>query len=121
MTLLELTIVIAVILVTIAILFVGGSAWKKGSDKAACIMHLTNVQKGVRGYSNIYGFSPGQIVSGLQSNVIGLGKFVEEMPTCPGNGTYTTLGDTIPVTGVLYMTCSLADSSSHQPFDSSNW
>ena len=49
MTLLELTVVILVLLSLISILFIGARAWKKGSDRAGCIMNIRNVQQAVRG------------------------------------------------------------------------
>ena len=38
MTLIELTVVILVLLSLISILFVGARAWKRGSDRAGCII-----------------------------------------------------------------------------------
>lgn len=121
MTLLELTVVILVLLSLVSILFIGGRAWKRGSDRAMCIMNLEQVQKGVRGYSNLYGYNPGDVVAGLQTKVIGLGKFIEEAPTCPGGGGYIYLGDQIPTVGTLYIECSLADSEEHEPDDITSW
>ena len=77
MTLLELTVVILVLLSLITVLFFGAQAWKRGSDRALCIIHIHNVQKGVRSYSNLYGFSPGANAPNLQSQIIGLGRFIE--------------------------------------------
>ncbi len=56
MTLLELTVVILVLLSLISILFIGARAWKRGSDRAICIIHIQSAQKGVRSYANLYGF-----------------------------------------------------------------
>ncbi|WP_411825742.1 hypothetical protein [Luteolibacter sp. AS25] len=124
MTLLELTVVILVLLSLISILFIGAQAWKKGSDRTLCIMNIRNVQNGVRSFCNLYGYNPGDSVSGLQLRVIGLGQFVETTPTCPSSGTYTygeTFGaDTVPPIGELYMNCSLA-SSGHVPDDQAAW
>jgi len=53
MTLLELTVVILVLLSLIAILFVGARAWKRGSDRAGCIMNIRNVQQAARGHMNM--------------------------------------------------------------------
>ena len=53
MTLLELTVVILVLLSLISILFIGARAWKKGSDRAGCILNIRNVQQAVRGYANM--------------------------------------------------------------------
>lgn len=121
MTLLELTVVILVLLSLVTILFIGAQAWKKGSDRTLCIASLANVQKGVRGYCNLYAFQPGQTVSGLKDKVIGLGRFVESEPSCPRDGTYTFGGDQVPSVGVLYMTCSLATSDQHEPANSLDW
>lgn len=125
MTLLEMTVVILVIISLISILFVGSRAWKRGSDRALCIIHIQAVQKGVRGYSNLYGFDPGGNAPGLQSQVIGLGRFVETAPVCPSNGTYsygTTYGvDTIPPIGTLYLECTLSTSDQHVPEAATDW
>lgn len=124
MTLLELTVVILVLLSLISILFIGAQAWKRGSDRTLCIMNIQNVQKGVRSYSNLYGYGPGQTVTGLQVRIIGLGKFVEKTPTCPSAGDYTygdTFGvDTIPPIGQLYLGCSLS-ASGHIPTEHADW
>lgn len=125
MTLLEMTVVILVLLTLITILFFGVQAWKRGSDRAICIVHIQNVQKGVRSYANLYGFSEGSHVPNLQNHVIGLGKFVESAPICPSGGNYsygTTFGpETIPPIGELYTECSLKTSSEHEPTDHSEW
>ena len=102
MTLLELTVVILVLLVLISVIFIGANAWKQGSDRTLCIMNLQNVQKGVRSFANLNGYNAGSTVSGLESQVIGLGRFVEAMPECPGDGSYTSGGDVIPSIGTLY-------------------
>lgn len=125
MTLLEMTVVILVLLSLIGILFMASRAWKAGSDRAGCILHLESVQKGVRGYSNMYQYAPGTSVSGLKDKIIGTGCFVANEPNCPGGGDYTFGAeygeDTIPPFGSLYMTCSLAASHSHEPDDYSGW
>lgn len=124
MTLLELTVVILVLLSLISILFVGAQAWKRGSDRTLCIMNIQNVQKGVRSYSNLYGYGPGQSVAGLQLRVVGTGEFVEKPPVCPSGGNYTygaTFGiDTIPPVGQLYLSCSLSGSG-HIPSNYGDW
>jgi type II secretory pathway pseudopilin PulG len=121
MTLLELTVVILVLLSLISILFIGARAWKKGSDRAGCIMQIRNVQQAVRSYANMNGVNPAATVTGLQALVIGTGKFVEKTPACPAAGTYTYVGDTVPAVGTLYMTCSLATSDQHVPGSYSDW
>ena len=121
MTLLELSVVILVMLSMVVVLFIGGRAWKRGSDRALCIATMETVQKGVRGYSNLYGYSPGDTVAGFESRVIGLGRFIEKVPTCPGGGNYTMLGDSIPPVGTFYISCSLAVGEQHEPSNPSEW
>lgn len=121
MTLLELTVVILVMLTLVSVLFIGANAWKNGSDRVLCIINLQNVQKGVRSYANLNGYNPGATVPGLQSQVIGLGRFVEVMPQCPGDGSYTSGGDVIPTLGNLYFNCSLSASGEHEPVNAEDW
>lgn len=125
MTLLEMTVVIMVLLGLITVLFFGAQAWKRGSDRAICIINLQSVQKGVRSYANLYGFSEGSNAPNLQSQVIGLGRFIETTPSCPGSGTYSygaTYGnDTVPPLGELYMKCSLSGTDQHEPSNHPDW
>ncbi len=110
MTLLELTVVILVLLSLISILFIGARAWKKGSDRAASILQIRNVQQAVRSYSNMNGLNPGGVVA--TTDIFGAGKFIENDPTASahpagGSVTYTIAAPTvIPAIGTLYMTAS---------------
>ena len=52
-TLIELSVVIAVILLLVGVLFIGVTAWKEGANRAACIVNLSSIQKAVRGYQNM--------------------------------------------------------------------
>ena len=121
MTLLELTVVILVLLGLISVMFIGANAWKQGSDRTLCIMNIQNVQKGVRSFSNLNGHNAGDTVAGLQGQVIGLGRFVEKMPECPGDGSYVTGGDAIPPIGTLYFNCTLAAANKHEPVGADDW
>lgn len=125
MTLLELTVVILVLMSLITILFIGARGWKRGSDRSLCTLNIQSVQKGVRAYTNLYGFSEGGSAPDLKNQIVGLGKFVEAIPDCPAGGTYgygTTFGiDTIPPIGELYMRCSLELSQEHVPKVYSDW
>ncbi|MBG7606569.1 MAG: hypothetical protein IZT59_00830 [Verrucomicrobia bacterium] len=125
MTLLEMTVVILVLLSLISILFVGANAWKKGSDRTLCIMNIRNVQNGIRSFSNLYGYNPGGNVPGLQIRIMGLGKFVEQTPSCPASGAYSygiSFGnDTVPPVGEVYLQCSLSTTANHVPADITAW
>lgn len=130
MTLLELTVVILVLLSLIAILFIGARAWKKGSDRAGCIMNIRNAQQAIRSYQNMYNVTPyptadaagGPVPAG---EIQGAGKFMEVAPVCPGGGTYgqdlSAEITAVPAIGTAYLTCSLADSDGHVPLDTNGW
>ena len=125
MTLLELTIVILVLMSLISILFVGAQAWKRGSDRTMCIMNVQTVQKSLRSYANLYGYSEGENVSALRERLISSDAYLSAPPVCPGGGTYTygeMYGtDTIPPLGNLYLACSLSETSDHIPTNHSDW
>src|SRR5687768_534880 len=86
MTLLELTVVILVLLSLISILFVGARAWKKGSDRAGCIMNIRNVQQALRGHQNMTNAQPTDTVT--LSEIIGANGYMTNAPVCPAGGTY---------------------------------
>ena len=121
MTLIELTVVILVLLSLISILFVGARAWKRGSDRAGCIMNIRNVQQGMRSFQNMNGHSAGDIVPNAKSEIIGPGKFVESVPQCPGTGQYAFMDDSLPLSGALYASCSLSGSEKHVPSQHGDW
>ena len=121
MTLIELTVVILVLLSLISILFVGARAWKRGSDRAGCIMNIRNVQQGMRSFQNMNVHNPGTSVGGAEAEIIGSEKFVETPPVCPAAGGYTIGGDALPAVGVLYMTCDLALTDNHVPVAHLDW
>lgn len=125
MTLLEMTLVLLVLFSLVSIVFVGATAWKRGAERSLCVVNIQAVQKGVRSFSNLYGYDPGASVPGLRSQIIGDGKFVENTPICRSPGTYSfgqSFGeDTIPPVGTLYMECSLAVAKRHTPDTYADW
>ena len=121
LTLTELAVVILFMLLFATLLMTGARAWKRGSDRAACIMNLQAVQKAVRGYGNMSGKNPGDTVVGLEGQVVGSGLYFEVLPTCPGGGTYILGGDQIPAMGTLYMSCTLSTLEAHAPDDTIDW
>lgn len=58
-TLIEITLVIALILGLIVVLAVSINAYRKGSQKSRCIMNTSTAQKAVRAYSNYIEKRPG--------------------------------------------------------------
>ena len=120
MTLLELTVVILVLLSLISILFIGARAWKKGSDRAASILQIRNVQQAVRSFSNMNGLNPGDTIATLDSEIFGAGKFIENSPV----GTHPAGGDlafavaaptVIPNVGTLYLSVTGTDAADYEP------
>lgn len=135
MTLIELTVVIVIILSLISILFVGSRAWKRGSDRAGCVLALRNMQVATRSYQNLYGYSygghpyteygtqhitqhlwqKGYIEKSLFDQAVGL-------KPCPGGGNYTcAVPDVFPQPGHLFLECSLSGSDAHMPNSYSDW
>ncbi len=128
LTLLELTVVIAVLLALVSVTMIGTRAWKRGSDRAACLVHMRNIQASVRAYQNLYGYAPGTIPraqDGTQSiadhlqakgyisdNVHGMLKGLSE---CPGGGSYEIDREEVfPLHGELYVKCSFGVAQRHQ-------
>jgi type II secretory pathway pseudopilin PulG len=102
-TLIELSVVIAVLLLLVGVLFIGMSAWKSGANKAACIVNLAGIQKAVRGYEDLNGLLTGDTLTVATMTSAG---FWAAAPVCPAGGGYTAT-NTVPAQGVAYMTCSL--------------
>jgi prepilin-type N-terminal cleavage/methylation domain-containing protein len=115
-TLIELSVVIAVLLLLVGVLFIGITAWKNGANTAACIINLTSIQKAARGYANMNQLATG---SGLTTSTLTAAGFWGTVPTCPANGAYTPM-TTVPSQGTAYMRCSI---SGHAPSATSlaNW
>jgi prepilin-type N-terminal cleavage/methylation domain-containing protein len=108
MTLLELTVVILVLLSLISILFIGARAWKKGSDRAANILNIRNVQQAVRAHVNVRGLTTPAAVGGgatlASTEIVGTGKYLNSVTNpVPGTLTYAYLGK-VPAIGELYLT-----------------
>ena len=119
-TLIELSVVIAVILLLVSVLFIGIQAWKNGANAAACVVNLASMQKAVRGYQNM-----NQLASGASAPIATLvtQQFFGAAPTCPGGGTYGGM-TTVPAAGAAYATCSLSGNTPpHAPSTAAlaNW
>ena len=122
LTLIEITLVIAVLLGLISVLFIGVSAYKEGSNRAKCILNISNVQKAVRSYQNLYELAVTNDLA--NATIMGSGKMLETTPTCPSAGTYT-FATKVPAIGTAYLTCSLAGTgegkAQHNPSSVSGW
>lgn len=118
LTLIEVTLVIAVLLGLISVLFIGVTAYKKGSDRAKCVLNISTVQKAARSFQNLYELKIGDDLA--VADICGSGKMIESTPVCPSEGTYS-FGATVPAAGSTYLSCSLASSDGHQPSSSAGW
>jgi type II secretory pathway pseudopilin PulG len=134
-SLLELTVVIAVLLSLTTVLILGARAWKNGADRTGCILTIRNVQTSVRSYQNLYGYNPGgmpyaeggtqDIASHMFAKGYISGKTYDEVQgfsTCVGGGTYSrSHPDVFPPMGELYIGCSLSTQEDHMPAPGPEW
>lgn len=109
-TLIEISLVIALILGLITVAFMGVGAYRKGANEAKCKMQLAQVQKAVRSYANMQNMeSPNPLAGTLVFGdpLDGAGGIMPE-PACPEvDGDYTW-ADIVPAVGTPYGTCSYA-------------
>jgi len=117
-TLIEVTLVIAVLLGLISVTFVGVLAYKQGSNRAMCIQNVSSVQKAMRSYCNFNELNPGDPVSDLHGKLITQAQFFSHEPACPSGGTYTYVDGQVPAVGALFITCSIPD---HVPAATGGW
>ncbi len=115
LTLIEITVVIAVLLGLIAVLFIGVQNYREATNKSRCIMQISAVQKAVRSHQNLNDVATGGTLT--QTDLVGTSKLIAVAPVCPSGGTYTWLG-TVPAIGTAYLTCS---STGHAPADAAGW
>jgi len=109
-TLVELSVVIAVILLLVGVLFIGVSAWRNGANQSACMVNMASIQKAVRGEQNVNLMNPGDTLA--STKLVSDGYF-GVLPTCPiGNTAYTVTG-TVPAQGTQYATCASAAPGPH--------
>ena len=115
-TLIELSVVIAVILVLASVLFIGVTAWRNQANQAACLVAMTSIQKAVRGEQNFNNLAEGAALP--HANLV-TDKYFAVLPTDPTNSNaqfgYT---DTVPTTGTSYTTSTTFTPSATQ---TANW
>lgn len=127
LTLLELTVVIAVLLALVTVTMIGTRAWKRGSDRAACMISMRNIQASVRSYQNLYGYNPGTIpmaqdgTQSIANHLLAKGYIAENLHEmikgqrqCPGGGSYhIDREEVFPLHGELYVKCSFSSNRRH--------
>jgi hypothetical protein len=106
MTLIEISLVIALLLGLVAVLFIGLGSYRKGADKAKCKSQIVAVQKVVRAQANFKGLDEGTAFAA--TDVFGASQPIGNAPTCPAGGIYSWFG-TIPPTGTAYGACDFTD------------
>ncbi len=134
-SLLEMTVVIAVILSLTTVLLLGARAWKSGADRTGCILTVRNVQVSVRSYQNMYGYSAGSMpyaeggTQDIGAHLFAKGYIngktydaVQGFEHCAAGGLYERpFKDVFPLPGQLYINCSLAALQNHVPQVSADW
>jgi hypothetical protein len=95
-----LTVVILVLLSLISILFIGARAWKKGSDRAANILNIRNVQQAVRAHANVRAMEIGDTLASTE--IVGTGKYLNSVSP-PNTDLSYTYGSEVPAIGTLYL------------------
>jgi hypothetical protein len=98
-----------------SVLFIGGKAWKDGSDRATCIINTRNVQTAVRSYQNMHSLEVGANVP--WEKIFGPEGLLPQKPACPSGGTYTFAAK-VPEVGELACQCGNPD---HRPPSHENW
>jgi type II secretory pathway pseudopilin PulG len=119
-TLVELSVVIAVILLLVGVLFVGVTAWRNSANRAACIVNLSSLQKAVRGYQNSH--ADDATIKGVTIDQLVTDKYFAVAPVCPTGGAYTddasTTGGTVfPAADKPAFDCP----NGHAPATYNNW
>ena len=104
-TLIELSVVIAVILVLISVLFIGAKYYRDSANNAACQIVQSSIRKSGEAYMNIE-----TTVSSLAAvgDLVGAGKPYAVAPVCPTGG---ALGITAADGVVTAMTCATHDNA----------
>jgi prepilin-type N-terminal cleavage/methylation domain-containing protein len=122
-TLIELSVVIAVILLLVGVLFIGVTAWKNGANKAAVMVQLSSIQKAVRGWENLNPAGLPAVVEGTTpltpatASFVGATGFFATWPVDPNGVAYTNLG-VVPTAGIPYSTSTVYTPTAAQ---TANW
>lgn len=122
LTLLEMTLVVAVLLGLISVTFIGFAAYREGSNRAMCITNVASAQQAMRSFCNIYQIEPGDPRPDLRSRLVGAGRMISIEPACPSGGSYTYATDvspgTVPAIGTALLRCSITP---HLPSSTDGW
>ena len=117
-TLVELSVVIAVILLLVGVLFIGVTAWQNGANSAACLVNQATIQKAARGYANTNQIQAG---AAMAHGLLTSAGFFTTLPSCPVGPTAYTYADINTAEGVEYATCATGAPGPHVPSNVANW
>jgi prepilin-type N-terminal cleavage/methylation domain-containing protein len=118
-TLIELSVVIAVILLLVGVLFIGVTAWKEGANRAACILNISTIQKAMRNYENSNELAIGAACT--IGTLTGATNYFAVAPKCPSSNTaYTDAGAITPV-GTVFATCTNGTPHVPNPASTTEW
>jgi len=115
-TLIELSVVIAVILLLVGVLFIGVQAWRNSANKSACLVNISSLQKAARGYQNAHLLNP---TDALPHASLVTDQYFTTLPTCPVSTNTYAFTDAVPDIGKAYAACS--DAIGHAPTNLNNW
>lgn len=118
MTLIEISLVVALLLSLIAILFVGIAAYKKGADRSKCLLNISSIQKAARSHQNMYELNAGDAL--LNATLIGAGLYIEVV-ACPNAGEAYNYADVVTAVSVPFATCPNAAALDHAPKSTQGW
>ncbi|WP_009958493.1 type II secretion system protein [Verrucomicrobium spinosum] len=107
-TLIEVSLVIALLLGLIAVVFLGLGAYRKGADQAKCRMQLATIQKAVRSYANYNNLAVGDAVPAAAP-----GSYMDALPPCPSDGSTPAVTGLVPAIGSAFATCAVTGPPSH--------
>jgi hypothetical protein len=92
------------LLTLIAVLFIGANIYKKGANRAACILNIRNIHQAVRADQNLTKRNVGDDLA--VATIMGTAdSYIEVSPSCPTDGIIYTLAPTYPATGTVAATC----------------
>jgi hypothetical protein len=77
----------------VAIFFLGVSGYKKGADRAKCILQMATLEKLVVSHAGMHGIGPGESVA---SSVLVSEGYIPAPYTCPESGAIYTYTDRVP-------------------------
>ena len=119
-TLIELSVVIAVILLLVGVLFIGVTAWRNNANRAACLVNLASLQKATRSYQN--GNADNPAITGVTMAQLVTAGYFGVAPVCPSNqAAYALVGAAFPAANNAAFTCPNAAALNHAPVNTNNW